>query len=287
MCNAPAKSFKILGKRLNKHQGKQPKKISGITTTICKCKECGLVFSNPIPIPDKIEDHYGVLPNDYWKSEYFEFDANYFRTVIDQLEQLMPFTLDRKALDIGAGIGKSMIALQNKGIDCYGLEPSKSFYDMAITKMGIEANKLENKSIEDISYDDEIFDFITFGAVLEHLYDPNFCLSKAMKWLKPKGLIHIEVPSSNWLINHLANLYYKLKNSDYVANISPMHSPYHLYEFSLESFLRNSALNGYFVEFHQYYVCQTYMPKPFDKVLKNYMRATEKGMQLEVWLRKV
>jgi 2-polyprenyl-3-methyl-5-hydroxy-6-metoxy-1,4-benzoquinol methylase len=38
------------------------------------------------------------------------------------------------------------------------------------------------------------FDFITFGAVLEHLYDPSMSIHKAMSWLKPSGIMHIEVP---------------------------------------------------------------------------------------------
>ena len=65
--------------------------------------------------------------------------------------------------------------------------------------------KFKHSSIEDINYPDAFFDFITFGAVLEHLHDPDQCLKKALTWLKPGGYIHIEVPSAKWFISKLFN----------------------------------------------------------------------------------
>ena len=42
-----------------------------------------------------------------------------------------------ECLDIGAGIGKQMIALAKVGFATYGLEPSEPFYHRAIEKMGV------------------------------------------------------------------------------------------------------------------------------------------------------
>jgi len=63
-----------------------------------------------------------------------------------------------------------------------------------------------------------------------------------------------------------------------------MHPPYHLYEFGL--FWRNGQQNGYTVAHHRFLVCQTYMPKIVDPIMKRNVNATDTGMQLEVWLRK-
>ena len=104
--------------------------------------------------------------------------------------------------------------------------------------------------------------------------------------LKPGGLIHIEVPSSNWLIGRIINLYYKLRMTDYVGNLSPMHEPFHLHEFSLKSFQIHAGNNNYNIVHHDYYVCQTYMPKILDVLIKPYMKKTKTGMQLCVWLKK-
>src|SRR5205085_2091982 len=82
---------------------------------------------------------------------------------------------------------------------------------------------------------ENFFDFITFGAVLEHLYHPAACLEKALQWLKPEGILQVEVPSSKHLVSKLINIYFTLIGTNFVTNISPMHAPFHMYEFSLKS----------------------------------------------------
>ena len=119
------------------------------------------------------------------------------------------------------------------------------------------------------------------------MYDPSNSLRKALGWLKSGGIIHAEIPSSNWLTNKIINFLYKIRGMDYVANISPMHTPYHLYEFDIKSFLKNAKINGYEVVQHQYYVCDTYLPSFLDFIVKPIMKATNTGMQLSIWLRKI
>lgn len=286
MCNSKTEKHKILGKRLNGSQGKNPTDKIGITTTIAKCDSCGLIYSNPQPIPYNIQDHYGVPPEEYWKESYFEINETYFQGEISRLKKLLDVKPGMKSLDIGAGLGKQMKALEKIGFDTYGLEPSIPFYERAISKMGVSKEKLKLGMLEELEYPDNEFDFISFGVVLEHLYAPSEAIKKALKWLKPGGIIHIEVPSSDWLVNKLVNIFYKFKMTDYVGNLSPMHEPYHLYEFSIESFKKNSNANNYEIAFHEYFVCKTFLPKFMDPIIKPYMRKTNQGMQLCVWLRK-
>ncbi|HKR05407.1 MAG TPA: class I SAM-dependent methyltransferase [Bacteroidia bacterium] len=286
MCLADSAFQKILGRRLNQSQGKNPSGLKGIATTIVKCKNCGLIFSNPMPVPESIDQHYGLPPEDYWKPSYFEKNPHYFKIQIAALKKLKPIEPGMKSLDIGAGLGKAMIALQDAGFDSYGFEPSQPFYERALSKMNISKEKLKLGSIEDVNYQNEFFDFISFGAVLEHLYNPSDSIKKALSWLKPGGLIHIEVPSSRWLINKIANIYYKLRCTDYVANISPMHTPFHLYEFDLNSFRKNAEVNNYEISWFRYWNGNTYLPALADPVLNWIMSKTQTGMQLEIWLRK-
>ncbi len=286
MCGAPEDQFSILGKRLNQSQGKNPSKKMGISTTIVKCSKCALIFPNPQPIPFDIQDHYSIPPEQYWTEEYLTVSDSYFQNEILILKSLLPFEQGMKSLDIGAGIGKSMIAMSKAGYESFGFEASDAFYERAISKMGISPEFLKLGMIENIEYPENSFDFITFGAVLEHLYDPANSIEKALKWLKPGGIIQIEVPSSGWLTNKIINFYYKLIKGDYVANLSPMHEPYHLYEFSLNSFEKHAKKNNYSIVKADYYVCDTYLPRVFDRFLKPYMRRTNQGMQLCVWLKK-
>lgn len=284
MCGSGTDTHQVLGKRLNQSQGINPKRKIGITTTIVKCRDCGLIYANPQPVPFDLQDHYGVAPEDYWKDSYFQINEDHFKGEIKRIYELIDFKKGMKALDIGAGLGKTMIALTRVGFDAYGFEPSYQFYERAITKMGISPDRLKRGMIENTDYPADMFDFITFAAVLEHLYDPSDAIVKAMKWLKPNGLMHIEVPSSDWLINKLINAFYRFRQMDYVGNISPMHNPFHLYEFGLRSFQAHSKRNHYSVAFHEYYTCPTYMPAIADYFLRQIMKRTGTGMQLCVWL---
>jgi len=287
MCGSLPDKHKILGQRLNQSQGFNPKSKSGISTTVMKCRKCKLIFSNPQPVPYDIQDHYGVPPENYWKPEYFKIDPQYFGHQIITTKKLSEFKEGMKALDIGAGLGKGMISLTKAGYDVYGFEPSIPFHQKAIKEMKILPDKLKLGMIEEIDYPDNFFDFITFGAVLEHLYDPSSAIQKALRWLKPGGLIHIEVPSSKYLIPKIFNFYFRLRGTNYVNNISPMHRPFHLYEFGIESFNYHANNNRYEIAHQEYYVCDIYfLPKIFHGLLKWYMGKTNKGMQLAVWLRK-
>lgn len=286
MCSAPTENAKVLGRRMNQSQGMRPNNRVGISTTIVQCRSCSLIFANPLPIPATMSQHYGTPPEEYWDKNYFETDEDYFKSQIDTFFELYKSQDNLKALDIGAGVGKCMIALERRGFTAYGFEPSEPFYLRAIEKMKIETAKLKLSSVEDAEYDDEQFDFITFGAVLEHLYDPSAAILKSSKWLKPNGLLHIEVPSSKWLTNKIFNLIYRVQGLDYAANISPMHNPFHLYEFGLESFRMHARKNAYEIASHRFIVCETLLPRIINPLMKPIMEKTDTGMQLEVWLRK-
>ena len=286
MCGAKTDDHSVMGRRLNRSQGLNPRKKIGIATTVVRCTNCKLIYSNPQPIPFDLQDHYGVPPESYWKEAYFTVNENYFINEIAILKKLLDFKPDMRSLDIGAGLGKAVVALGKAGFDSYGFEPSKPFYERAISMTGISSDKLKFGMMEDLEYPENNFDFITFGAVLEHLYDPSASIEKAMRWLKPNGIMHIEVPSANWLTNKIYNLIYKLQGLDYVGNISPMHEPFHLYEFSLDSFMAHAKQNKYSIAFYEYYVGQTFLPSFADFILKPYMRKTNTGLQLCVWLRK-
>lgn len=286
MCGSNCDLFSLMGSRLNNSQGFRPSKKIGVSTTVMKCENCGLIFSNPMPKIDTLGDHYDVPAIDYWNKLYFKKNSGYFEEQIDWYRNLSPNIKCAKALDIGAGIGKCMKALSNAGFEVSGIEPSPSFAKKAIEINLIDPDHLKICSVEEASFPEDYFDFVTFGAVLEHLYDPSSSIQKVMKWLKPSGLVHLEVPSASWLVGKLVNLTYKLIGQRYVTNLSPMHPPYHLYEFTLESFKKNGERFNYEIADHKFYVGDTFLPIPLDWFIKPIMQGTKSGMQLAVWLRK-
>ncbi len=240
-----------------------------------------------MPIPKDISQHYGLLPEAYWTAEALDTDIKSFYPLIDKFIEL--YKRDNKglrALDIGAGLGKFMKALESRSITAYGLEPSEQFYDRAINVTGVNPSLLTLSSIEEANYPENGFDFISFGAVFEHLYNPHAALLSALKWLKHDGLIHIEVPNADWLTSKLINFAYRCQGLDYACNISPMHSPFHLYEFTRRCFEYNAEKEGFRIAFSKIHPQSTHLPRILDPVLKPMMALTNSGNVLEIWLQK-
>jgi hypothetical protein len=93
MCGSPAEEHHVLGKRLNQSQGLFPEYQPGITTTVVKCTDCGLIYADPMPIPQTVLDHYGSPPQDYWtQSMYVDLDdmLEHSRHQFERMRELMP-----------------------------------------------------------------------------------------------------------------------------------------------------------------------------------------------------
>ena len=276
--------FRRLGKRLNGPQGLHPLRKSGITTTVMKCRNCGLIFSDPMPLPLHFSDHYGIPPEDYWKEEYFAVDVNSYAASLETYKGYIRNEGPLRSLDIGAGLGKYMLACSAAGFEAWGCEASEPFRQRAIEKMNIPPEQLVLGQVEEIDFPEAHFDYISFKAVLEHLSDPSAMLAKARLWLKPGGVIMIAGPSANWLISRMINTYYQMRLWDFTSHISPMHQPFHLYEFSLKSFVENAGRNQFRILYHHYDVCDTYMPRIMRSPMRSLMKATNSGMDLTVLL---
>lgn len=286
MCGAPLAEQRVIGRRGNGPQGRNPRRAKGIAVSVIKCGRCGLIYADPMPIPIDIQDHYGVAAEQYWAPGYMDQADDFYSLHISGTEAVIGSLNGKKVLDVGTGIGKAMIALQKTGADTYGIEPSNTFRQVAIERLGISPERILGSTVEDAPVEAGTFDAVFFGVVLEHLPDPAAAMEKALQWLKPGGVISVEVPSAHWLVNRMANTYYRLRGSDSVANLSPMHEPYHLYEYTLKSFEAFAQRHGAAVVRHTYYVCSTFMPRWMDGPLRRWMKWTDTGMEIHVWIRK-
>lgn len=241
-----------------------------------------MIYSNPRPIPQTISQHYGTDPEAYWPEVHL-VDRRTFSDEIRVFRQLWKGNHTPRALDIGAGMGNVMSGLHARGFDTYGIEPSPQFRARAISN-GVSADRLRLAAIEDAEFDPGAFDFVAFSAVLEHLHDPASAVERAFDWLADGGIVHVEVPSARWLMARGMNRVYRAQGLDYVTNLSPMHPPFHLYEFTVEAFRSHGMRAGYRVLFHQILSCPTFLPRSLATVATRVMDATGTNMQLQVWL---
>lgn len=180
-----------------------------------------------------------------------------------------------------------MIAFQKAGWDVWGIEPSASFVRFGVERLGISPSQLLQQSFEDTDLPDNMFDLVWFSSVLEHLVSPAAALRTACRIVKPGGIIHVGVPSSSAFMSRILNFYYRLSGTTYVTNISPMHPPFHLYEFTHKSFIANGERLGYDVARYQYWAWEQFnVPASIQPLLRRFLLATNLGDGLIVSLRK-
>ncbi len=281
MCGSSAR--RVIGRRLSRSQGLRPTKLTGISTTVVRCADCGLVYADPIPIPGSIEQHYDVDPESYMAESELAPHSDDF---IDKYRSVSGRRNGVRALDIGVGVGFRLGALNEAGFDVHGIEPSPTFYRHALARTGVSADRLLRCSVEEATFEPGSFDLVLFAAVLEHFYDPADAVRRAMGWLKPSGLAYVEVPSARWLTSRLVNAIYRLQGLDYAANLSPLHPPFHLYEFTGRSFAALGRTAGYSVVLERIHATSSYLPRFLDPVVLPVMASTRTGLELEVWLRR-
>lgn len=97
-----------------------------------------------------------------------------------------------RILDIGCGRGIMLYLLKKRGWDVHGVQISRPAADYAKTKLGLN---IFVGNIIDSDYPPNFFDVITLIHVLEHLPNPDECLSYCYKLLRREGTLIIEVPN--------------------------------------------------------------------------------------------
>ena len=151
------------------------------------CNDCSCVFIDPIP-SDK--DFANMYQNEnYHEEHYVDIDLSEYITSAKLLSKLASST-NTRVLDYGCGYGHFLKALSLEGFHGEGLEFDKAACLKAETYSGCrvrEASALDN-------IEQEKFDVIHLGDVLEHLPDPKAIMQQLIKKLSPDGLIFIEGP---------------------------------------------------------------------------------------------
>jgi len=164
--------------------------------TVYKCSDCGLGFLDPRPDQSELQELYR---NDYFSSHYDEglkIDSPEMRRRISQEDHRIKFfrNLKRhgKVLDIGCGMGYFLYACRKHGYEVKGQDVSgdSAFYVRSELKIPVTTGQIEEIDIEDNS-----MDIITMWHSLEHTPDPRKHLKKAWNWLKPDGLLIVDVPN--------------------------------------------------------------------------------------------
>lgn len=158
------------------------------------CRECGLVWSDPRPVDARqfYEHDYRVQ----FKGAFNPKPKHVYRggkVAIDRYLKIKSHLAGRTSLlDIGSGAGEFLYLMTKAGFKGIGIEPNLGYGGYSRDEYEVEVLP---GFAQDHKFPDASFDTITMWHVLEHTEDPYANIELVKKWLKPGGLLVVEVPN--------------------------------------------------------------------------------------------
>ncbi len=176
---------------------------------LVQCTACGLVYLNPRPSADSLDEIY---PQEYgpytigvreesWLQRRMRTYGLYKRG-----KAIQRYKKSGRLLDVGCATGDFLFEMQQfLGWELCGVEPSQAASEYARKKLQLSIQKA---SVEEAIYPDDYFDVITMWNVIEHVPDPTAVLLKIRKWLKPDGILIFNTPNLDSLDARLLGPYW-------------------------------------------------------------------------------
>lgn len=165
-----------------------------------RCKKCGLIYTNPRLVEEKMEKLYrGENPVDAWMDVLtspvqMEYDKKKFDTRLAILEK---YVKKGKILDIGCSIGHFLKIAEKRGWKPYGLELNKRAADYARKKFNLK--NIKEIILEKAGFPANYFSAAGMWGVLEHILSPDNVLKELHRVLKPGGVVIFSVPNAGSL----------------------------------------------------------------------------------------
>jgi 2-polyprenyl-3-methyl-5-hydroxy-6-metoxy-1,4-benzoquinol methylase len=205
---------------------------------VVRCRRCGLIYVTPRedkhaliyegPVLDNLpasilkskslEDvtkcwEFSMLPSKETEWPALQLNAN------QALDQIARFAQHPgRLLDFGCGWGFFLAVAKDRGWEPYGLEPLPGHSVYARAKFGIP---VVTNTLREDTFPEGFFDIITAFQVFEHLPNPSTELTKIRHFLKPGGLVLIEVPNIETWGVRLLGKHHRHFTQDHLYFFSP------------------------------------------------------------------
>lgn len=162
------------------------------------CTECGLFFTNPMPTEAELAAYYrDTYRRDYQLAFLRPGSRHVAKKEAEAARRLAVLARHRdmtpplRVLDFGCGSGELVRHMAGAGHDAHGFEPGVAY---AAHAAGLGSVEIRTGRWSEMDYPEGGFDVITCLHVLEHLREPVAALGVMAGWLKPDGLLYLEVP---------------------------------------------------------------------------------------------
>lgn len=226
-------------------------KVPG-TFRIVSCRACGHLYMNPRPTSDSLRACYPVeyslhtelavtpsAPQHTIRPWYARPPFRWvpglrglYRWLTETRGEFIPPALstEKRALEVGCGVGSFLDKLRGQGWTPEGVEFSEGAVKLATSR----GHQVTCGALEAVTFESERFDAIFAWMVIEHLQDPRSAIAKIQRWLKPGGYFCCSVPNAGTIQNKIFGRYW-----------FPYDLPRHLQHFTAKSLSRLLVEEGF------------------------------------------
>ena len=243
---------------------------------IVRCKNCGLVYVNPQPTGEELNNFYTEIffsPKWYIQFpqltgfDYFKKAASDISGFKSYVDQIVKYKSNGRLLDVGAGDGHLLKFAKRQGFQVWGVEPSPKAANKARKIVNAE---IINDFFENVQLSTNFFDVAVSIGTIEHLKNPKQVIEKMHQLLKTDGLLVLQTPNiDSWQ-------YRKQKEKWEQFTV-----PGHLFYFSPKTLSRLLKEIGFKIVFINQYIpfwmgplygsiSQKEILKPWQKLLKSF-----------------
>lgn len=153
---------------------------------VVRCRDCGLVFTNPRPTLKTLLAGYGACVDETYLDESSSRSINAHLS----LNVIRRHAKSGRLLEVGAATGCFLNAAR-ADFEVFGLEPSEWASKIARERFRLE---VYCEPMDTDRFPDGHFDVVAMIDVIEHLTDPLAALKRAARWLKPGGILYLVTP---------------------------------------------------------------------------------------------
>ena len=216
--------------------------------TVVKCRQCGLMRTNPRPTQEAMGYYY---PGEYGPHQEVAVSdvggtaaggqslaGRMARRVIRFHSESLPPVPPGRLLEVGCGSGRFLHKMAGLGWEVRGMEFSEHAA-AAARRLGYP---VDTGALETAAEHAQHYDLIVGWMVLEHLHHPVEALMKLGRWVKPGGWLAVSVPNA-------AALEFRLFKDRWYA----LQLPTHLFHFTPRTLALVLERGGWHMEkvYHQ------------------------------------
>lgn len=162
-----------------------------------RCAACGLLQTRPQPTADELRAAYGSAYTWQQSGGLVARAEAWYRRMLVRCDQVRSLGLaarlanGRRTLDLGCGDGLLITEARRNGLEAFGIDrPDAPLWPGCAPAWRIAGD------IERIDQPPESWDVVSLFHVIEHLREPLPLLQKVHAWLRPRGVLLLQLPNA-------------------------------------------------------------------------------------------